>query len=365
MYRILSGQTELHHPYSDHQAEDAKLTEELNTHGSLNMTLADLRGLQPYSTVGVYDDDGLLWRGRVLSIESMLNGRHNVHCEGALAFLCDTVLPPFSFKGSPSALFQSIIANHNTQLGSSDPRRFTIGTITVTDPNDYISRSSESAMTSWEAITSRLIDTCGGYVYLSGQYLNIINYVSDFDAQSGQLVRFSENLLDLTDTVDADGVVTVLYPYGAQFEEDDSRHEELPEPTGTLPFFATWHGNRLTLDDPVEWASGIAKYGRLYGTATFDDITLAANLESAADIWLYENFLEHVGALDVSAADESLIDANIGKIGVGMYVGVLCEPMDIQLSMLCMRKETDLINVSQTVVSLGKVPITISKVVAN
>lgn len=369
MYRIKFGQIYLHHPYSDHSASEAKLSEELNTHGSLDMTLDDLQGLALRSTVGVYDDDGLRWRGRVLSIESTLDGMKQVHCEGALSFLCDTVLPPFSFKGTPEALFRAIINNHNTQLGDGDPRRFTIGTITVTDPNDYISRSSESAMSSWEAITSRLIETCGGYVYLSGEYLNVINYVADFDVQSGQTVHFSENLIDLTDSADADGVVTVLYPYGAQFPENideggeqipNPDYEVLPEPTGTLPFFATWGGNRLTLDDPVPWQAGIYKYGRVYGTATWDDITLAENLETAAEHWLYENYLEHIGALGVSAADLSLIDSTIDKINVGMYVDVVCEPMDISIALLCMRKETDLIDLSQTVISLGKSPTTLT-----
>lgn len=362
MYLIYTGSTVLHDPETDKLAIEAKLTEEINTQGSLNATFTAAPTLGLRSPVGVYDDDGLIWRGRVLSIENGLDERRIVHFEGALSYLCDTIIQPFAFRGQPdgaTGLFAQFIAQHNAQLPSGDIRRFTLGAVTVTDPNDYIYRASETAMSTWDAIKSKLIDTLGGYIYLSGKYLNVINYVADFSEESGQQIKFGENLLEYAQTDDADGIVTMLYAYGAQFDEDDPSHEVEPDQSG----FHTWHGNRVHLSAPVEYSAGTAKWGKIYGTETWDDITLTTNLQTAAQNWLAKNYYEHVESIEVNAVDLSLLDANIDKISVGRYVNVICQPLDIDTRMLCTRKETDLIHVSQTNVSIGKPPMTISTLI--
>ena len=367
MYRIYSGEQILHHPYADFSenktAISAKLAEEVNTHGSLDMVLDDPPNIWLRSPIEVYDDDGMAWRGRILSLENgFVDGRKNYHCEGWLAVLCDTIIQPFSFRGRPGdytsggqtvkGLFHHFIDQHNAQLPANDPRRFTVGIVNVTDPNNFIYRSSESAMTTWEAIKTRLLDINGGYVYLSGDDLNVINYVADFDDTSYPTVHFGENLIDLVNGVSADGLVTMLYAYGAQ---NDEEHTE-PEPGGpdTLQYL-TWNGNRVHLDSPVGYPSAVSKWGVIYGTATFDDITIAENLVDAAGYWLSQNLRDHAESLEITAADLSLLDPTIEKMGVGRYVSIVCEPLHIDdLLMLCIRKVTDLLDVSQTTVTIGR-----------
>lgn len=371
MYQIKSGDTWLHHPYSeDAVAIEAKLSEELNTHGSLDMVLKNPVNIGLLSPVEVYDDDGMIWRGRILTMERGFDSRRTIHCEGALAYLCDTIVQPFSFRGRPNdytsggqtvkGLFHHFIDQHNANLAANDPRRFTVGEVTVEDPNNYIYRSSETAMTTWEAINTRLIDTLGGYVYLSGENLNVINYVRDFDAMSHQILHFRENIVDLMQTDGADNVVTVLYAYGAQ---NDEEHTE-PEPggEGTTGFYS-WNGNRVHLSAPVEYPAGIDKWGRIVGTMTWDDITVVENLSTAAWHWLIENYTEHVESMEITAADLSLNDPTIEKLNVGAYCSVICEPINLSLLMLCKRKETNLIDVSDTRVFVGKAPLMISSMV--
>lgn len=364
MYYIMSGSQMLHHPYSDRDiAISAKLSEELNTQGSLDMTLDDPPNLSVLSPVEVYDDDGMIWRGRVLSIRNGIDRRKIIHCEGALAYLCDTVVEPFSFRGRPDdngnvkGLFHHFIDKHNAQLALDDPRRFTVGQITVTDPNNYIYRSSESAMTTWDAIKTRLVETLGGYIYLSGKNMNVINYVDDFDDQSYQTIHFSENLIDLMHEDDANGIVTVLYAYGAHYSDDTSIPPREVEPGGPdNPGYYSWNGNRVHLDAPIEYPTGTAKYGRIFGTVTFDDIALPENLATAAWGWLFNNYFEHLASLEITSADLSLIDPTIEKLGVGVYCSVICEPLNISILMLVLRKETDLLNVSETRIYVGKAP---------
>ena len=373
MYTIYSSLTQLQHPFSDDTAINAIITEELNTHGNLDMTLAKpcewKTGLRDY--IRVYDDDRLRWRGRVVDIENtMMDGGVAYHCEGALAYLCDTIVPPFVFRGRPNdytnaseqrvkGLFHYLIDIHNNQLASDDPRRFTVGRITVTDPNNYIRKSSESAMTTWECIQTRLIDSLGGYVYLSGENLDVINYVTDFSETPDQQVKFGENLIDMVQTKDASDVVTVLVPFGAKNPEGSTE----PEPTPDVDEFETWNGDRVHLNAPVPYQTGIDKFGEVFGTAVFDDITVAANLTTAANKYLSDNFAAHVDSIEVTAADLAEIDSSMDKFSIGTYVAVRCDYMGIFETMLCTRKETDLLDVSNTRITLGRPPIELTKMV--
>lgn len=370
MYYIMSGSQLLHHPYSDRDiAISAKLSEELNTQGSLDMSLDNPPNLTVLSPVEVYDDDGMIWRGRVLSISDGIDTRKFIHCEGALAYLCDTVVEPFSFRGRPDdngnvkGLFHHFIDQHNAQLAQDDPRRFTVGQITVTDPNNYIYRSSETAMTTWDAINSKLIETLGGYIYLSGENLNVINYVDDFDDQSYQVIHFGENLIDLMHENDANGIVTMLYAYGAKYDDEETIPPRETDPDPDVGEYVKWNGNRVHLSAPVEYTTGTAKYGKIFGTAIFDDCTTAEGLATAAWKWLSSNYFEHLSSLEISSADLSLIDPTIEKLGVGIYCSVICEPLDISVLMLVLRKETDLLNVSQTRIYVGKAPHEITSMV--
>lgn len=372
MFTIYSGGRILHHPNSGEFALSAKTANELNTQGSLKMTLDNPLFLDLRDPIEAYDDDGMIWRGRVLSIDNGFDKRKNIHCEGALAFLCDTIVQPFSFRGRPDddtsggqtvkGLFHQFIDIHNNQLSSGDPRRFTIGQITVTDPNNYIYRSSETAMTTWDAINSKLIDTLGGYVYLSGENLNVINYVADFDTVCTQTIRFGENLIDLMQSNDASGIVTALHAYGAQYPEETSIPPREVEPGDPqTPGYDSWNGNRLHVI--VTNLDAVARWGLIFGTNTWDDITLEANLRTAAGKWLNDNLAAHVESIECTAADLSLTDASIDKIDVGMKIHVVCAPLDLDTELVCTRKETDLINISETKISIGRPQSTLSGMV--
>lgn len=361
MFSIYTGSWLLHHPMSpDRIAISAKIITEVNTHGSLDMTLDDPKNLHLRSPIEVYDTDGMIWRGRVLTMENgFTDTRKIVNCEGALAFLCDTIVQPFSFHdGSPADFFSALITNHNEQLGLTDPRRFTIGTVNVVDPGGNIYRSSESAMTTWECIKSRLLDTVGGYIYLSGENLNVINYVADFVDDCNQTIHFGENIISLVQSDSAANIITALFAYGAT---NDSEHPE-SEPTGTG--LQLWNGNRIHLNGAVVYQAAYDIWGLIYGTKVFDDVTTAEGLMTAATDWMAENYQGLIQSLDLTAADLSANDITIDRLDVGKYVHVIVEPLLLDVVLLCVRKEMDLLDDSQTRVSVGRTPATISGIVA-
>ena len=365
MYRIYVNNTLVHHPRTSNVAITATISEATNTHGTLNVTLVPRAGnVNVRDIVRVENDDGLVWRGRVLSVDLALDGSHSIVAEGALAALCDSTLQPFAFRGAVSDLFTAIITEHNAQMGDTE-RVFTIGTCTVTDPNNYIYRSSESPMTCWEALTSKLLDLNGGYIVLSGDDLKTINYLSDFTANGSpdicsQSVEFGENLLQFARSETAEGIVNVLYAYGAVIDEGTG-HEEEPTSSG----FHTWHGSRLHLtgnDFPLKYQDSIDKYGKVVGFNTWDDITLAANLKTAATKWLEDNYNAVRGSIQLQACDLALLDNTIEQIQVGKYVRCSVPYLEFEDLLLCVEKQTDLLDLSQTTFSLGRGPTRISDI---
>jgi len=93
------------------------------------------------SIITVYQDDYLIFRGRILNDEQGWYNEKQVTCEGELAFLVDSIQRPYDFMSGDkhttiSDLFTFFIANHNLQV-EDEEKQFYVGNITVTDPNDY------------------------------------------------------------------------------------------------------------------------------------------------------------------------------------------------------------------------------------
>ena len=360
MYRIYCNGNILHHPMTRNVAESAILVEELNTQGSLDIVLGpDADTVKILSPVTVFDDDGLVWRGRILSIDGGANLTRNVHCEGALGLLNDCVVPPFGFRGNPSDLFTAF-------MGYASDVGLTKGTMSVTDPNNYVYRANSEPMSVWDALMEKLVNTpLGGYITLTGADLTVVNYVSDFLKNGnpdtcGQVVRFGKNIIEFAQSMTADGLITAMHGYGAQYDESSQSHEDEPIPAGQTGF-GTWNGNRL--HGYATNSSAVAKFGTIVGFNTWDDITQSANLANAMNRYLTDNINAHVASVEVKAADLSLIDGSIEKIKVGKYVRCIYEPTDFDELLLCIRKDTDLIDVKNTQITLGRRAATLSGMV--
>ena len=263
----------------------------------------------------------------------------------------DSQFRPFVFRGTPRDLLASIITNHNDQVDYE--RRFVLGTVTVTDPNDYILRSSESAKSSWDVLMNALVgSSLGGYIRTrTVGILHYIDYLADFEEEATQTAKFAKNLLDLVQTEDASEIATCLIPYGAQFDNNDPNHEDEPQN-------GPWDGNRLTIRavnnglDYIENAVGVERWGRVFASETWNDITIPANLKTAAEQQLTALVASQI-TLEINAADLSLIDGEIAPIRVGQYVRTISGPHDLNTRLLCRQKHTDMSAPDQTSITLG------------
>ena len=370
MYRIYANGAILHNPLL---AEDGRivinpiLTEALNTHGSLRFSVAPTNplydALEPRNTeikvISDTNENNRPWFGRIMSIENGWNNTKVVFCEGELGWLNDSVFGPFGFKGSPATLLSDIVYKYN-QSATRGPT-FVVGNVSVTDPNDFIVRSSSLPATCWETLDSKLFgSSLGGYVlprYEKSTDTHYIDYLAldendQYAHTVSQTIKFGKNLLDFSQALDAEKVITVLVPYGAQLKPDNPDYEESPPENGE------WNGNRLTIRSVnnnknwIENADGVAMWGRIVGWRIWDDVTVAANLKTKATAWLAQQIWSSL-SLELSAVDLAFVDGDIEQIQVGDYVRCQSKPHNLNVLLLCTKKETHLTELEESDIILG------------
>ncbi|SFB90904.1 Prophage endopeptidase tail [Alkalibacterium subtropicum] len=262
------------------------------------------------SSIEVYQDDYLLFRGRVLNDEHDFYNAKNIICEGDLAFFNDSILRPYNYSGSVIGFIQLIIDSHNAQV--EEGKQFVLGNVTVEDPNNYIVRSSINPDKSWNVINDKLIDMLGGYIMVRRENgINYIDYLEDSSYKSLQKIELGENLLDLTKNFKSEEIITALIPYGSKLTDEEGN--ELDE--------------RLTIEsvnngmDYIYNQEAVDLYGWVYGTATYDDVTVASNLITKAQGELAERINMYV-SIEVSAIDLSMTDAEFDQFRIFEYIEI-------------------------------------------
>ena len=128
IYRVvLDDLYDLHTSDIDCMLLNPSLELEMNSAGSFNFTLPPFH---PYwnnveilkSTIDVYEDDDLIFTGRVANIDKNWNNERVVECEGALAYFNDSIhrqmkwetpLPIASEDPNVHNFLKDILDNHN------------------------------------------------------------------------------------------------------------------------------------------------------------------------------------------------------------------------------------------------------------
>lgn len=360
MYKIYANDTLIHYATlfdSGYVLTDPVIKRDsLYSQGSFTFTMAPNHpcydDVEPLNTiVTVYNDTEELFRGRVINTTQDFYNQKEVYCEGELAFLLDSYYRPFGFSGGVSEFFTAIIENHNSQV--DETRQFQVGEVTVTDPNDYIVRSSETPVSSWDMINDRLIDLLGGYIRVRVEDgVRYIDYLADYEDYSDQTIEFGKNLLDLESYISAEDIITCLIPYGAEYEADDENYTEQPEN-------GSYNGNRVTIEsetddgrDYVYSETGVALYGQIWGTNTWDDVTLASNLLTKAQAYV-DASIAAATTLTIKAVDLHLVDVDMTRIHLGDYVKVYSKPHNLSLWLQCTAMSIDLQNPEDTEITLG------------
>ena len=321
---------------------------EVNKSGSFTFTIYKdhpyYDQIQKLSTIiTVYRDEVLIYRGRVIRSSDGFYNDKTFICEGELSFLLDSVQRAYTFAGSPAALFRQFINGHNAQVGAD--KRFTVGRITVTDPNDYINRSNSAYESTLNNLSEKLVNSLGGYIDItpgSGDS-RVINWISDYPDQSAQSITFGENLLDFTKSNSAETIITALLPLGAIIETEGTSESEQRVTIESV----TPDGSDFIYDQ-----AAVDMYGWIFGVQIWDDVTEPSNLLRKAQAALAERINIAV-SIELSAIDLSAMDKDIDAFKLGDHVRVVSLPHNLDASYLLTKQSIDLLHPENNKITLG------------
>lgn len=262
-----------------------------------------------------------IFRGRIINDEQGIYNEKNIECESSLAYLNDSIYRPGSFSGTPEELFALIINNHNSQV--TDGQKLKKGTVTVTDPNNYISRSWEDYLSSWELLNTRLLESLGGYLVEryedDGTYIDWLEDFKNGDSLlvSTQTIEFGENLVNILAKNDASTTYSVVIPLGYEIENEDGTKERLT--------IKSVNDNK----DYLVNETALAAYGwkvAPVSETTWDDVTLASNLKTKGENYLNNQAVMIASTLEITALDLAAIDKDIEFFFIYKYVRIKSTP---------------------------------------
>lgn len=299
--------------------------------------------------------DGLpIFRGRILSDVQNFDLSRTVEAEGQLACLNDSIVPPFDFpadyeddpeyEGADNVVaffLGKLLEAHNAQV--TEEQQIKLGQVTVSDPNNYITRSSTDYATTWATITDKLSGSAlGGHLLVryeeDGTYLD---YLEDYPLSNVQGITFAENLLELTDEIDATEVYTAILPVGAE----GLTIANLPD--GELT-------EDLVKEGSIIYSrAGVDKYGRIVSVQTWDDVTEAANLRTKAMELLAQSGVLPLRTISVTAVDLHCTDSAIAALRVGRYTQVTSAPHGLDVRYALTTLEPDILDPGNTRITLG------------
>lgn len=297
-----------------------------------------------------------IYRGRITRDTIDFYGVHTVETEGLLACLNDSIIEPFTYPedftedaGYQEAaaagnvveyLFRWLLAQHNAQV--STEQQLKPGTCTVTDPNNYITRSSTDYQTTMEAIRSKLFgSSLGGHLLIryetDGNYLD---YYADLPLTNTQPVEFAANLLDLTAELDGTDIYTAILPLG----KDGLTIAELSDTDLT---------DDLVKSGKIIYSkSGIAAHGRITRCIKWDDVTVPANLQTKAKAALADNGLAMPETITVRAVDLGWQDA-VQHFRVGRMTLLASTPHGYRASYPLLELSPDILDPGNTQITMG------------
>lgn len=353
MYKIFADNTLIYDStLEDYKIGKGSITLELNKSGSATFSLYPDHPfydkiVKMKTVIIITKSEKIVFRGRVLNDVCDFWNNKVLTCGGELDFLQDSIIRPFSFTGTPEDLLKKFINEHNAQV--DEFKRFKIGTVTVTDPNDYIARSNSAYESALSNMSSRLIgESFGGYFHITHgedgkEETPTLNYLVDFTKVSPQTIEFGSNLKDYTKTVKADDIATAIIPLGAEVDDGDSETED---PRLTI---ASVNNGK----DYVYSKEGVERYGWIFKTVEWDDVTDPNNLKKKAEEYL-ESLVNQQITVELNAIDLHLLDKSIESFTVGDYVRVISEPHNFTETLLCQKQTIDLLKPENDTIVLGR-----------
>ena len=353
----VDGQIFYHPNLSKHAITQAVVSEDAENIDSFTLSAPFnhpyIDSIKPMaSVIQCKKDDEVVFEGRALDDGSDFYNTHTWTCESALAYLKDTLQPPFSYKGGLRGLLEYFVSVHNSSV--EERKKFVIGNVTVTDDNDYVSYSNSDYSVTLDAIKSKLINTYGGYLAVryeeDGNYLD---YLSDFKTKSMQTVEYGKNITDVKIKRDDTEKATALIPLGAKKTVTDEEGTE-SETSERVDITSVNDEKNYICDEDA-----VREIGWIWKTEIWEDVTLPGNLLRKGRTRLME-LVQGITSMELTIIDESDTGADIGDIHAGMYVECISKPHGINGTYLCINRTRDYLKPSGNTITIGASGITLT-----
>lgn len=374
MYQILCDKYILYDPREeDLIVDNAKCKLEVNTVGEASFTMyashpyySKLRKLR--SVFEIREDGQTIFRGRMTEDSRDFDNIKVVDLEGAMAYFNDSIIRPFVFpddfesdsgyKNSENVIeyfLNWLIQQHNSQV--QDFQKFKLGRVTVSDPNNYLSRSSTGFPKTWEVLKTKVFDSgLGGYLCIRYEEDgNYIDYLADFELTNTQRIEYGENLLDISTESDATSIFTAIIPQGAKLNEidkasdDDSRLTIEGEKDGDVTEDIVKSG------DTLYSKSGVEEFGWIYASeeaSTWKDVTTAANLKQKG-VEAFGTSLKYTNTITITAVDLHIADEDIAAFRIYRYILMNSKPHDHKGQYKLTKLDIDILQPQNTKITLG------------
>ena len=307
----------------DEKIPSGSIQEQINAIGAFDFTIYPNNpcydNLYEYTTkIEIYNTNKNRYdfKGRILKISPQMDSDGMIYktvvCESRLAYFCDTVQPYAEaryFEGDASRTgleeyIDTILQNHNSQV--EEEKKIYRGVVSViVDATDGILKSFNYEKT-FDVIKAELIDAYGGEIDIreGKNGLLYFDYVQSFGVTRATTIELAKNIESQSREIDVSNVITRLIPLGAKltFTDDEGKEVETEE--------------RLTIEsinnglNYIEDNIAVKKYGIIYGTQEFSDITQASALKLKGEQWLATNNMIEVSDT-ITALDLSLIGLDI------------------------------------------------------
>lgn len=261
-----------------------------------------------------------------------------VTCESLFGYLCDSVQEYVAEKNwTVKGLLQKMIDVHNSLVETE--KRFTLGTVTVEDPNDNLYCGIQREST-WKMIEDKLINVLGGEIQYRVEGSTIyIDYLKQIGEVKATEIALSKNMKAITRERDPSEYITRLIPLGAKLSDNSEERLDI----------SSVNNGVIYIDDEA----AIAEYGIHVGYVEWDDVTEAANLLTKGKAWLAENGRVPV-KYSIDALDLSLLGLDIDDFNVGNTHPITNALLGIDDTARIIKKNIDICDEVKSTIEVGE-----------
>lgn len=298
----------------------------------------DFYGRVLYSAVSM-DENGYIYK--------------EVTCESYLGFLYDSQQPYVEEKNwTVMGLLKYLITQHNSQVESY--KKFTVGEVTVTDPNDNLYLGIQRTST-WKAIDEKLVSKLGGEIrFRVVDDVTYIDYLIKIGSTRVTTIELSKNMKKITRENDPTAYVTRLIPLGAKLskevvesDEDGNETVKTVETEERLEITSVNEGKNYIDDE-----TAISVYGIHVGYQIWDDVTTASALLKKGQDWLADNNKVKT-KYSITALDLSLLGIDIDDLAVCDSYPVVNPLLGIDDTARIIKKTINICNEVESTIEVG------------